>query len=425
MPWATMASMAAVIFAAPWLPSAANWVLHLASSFLAGDSGASRPGNGYFHGFYSTACLLPSIWAANLSYTSCAESPGFFPLTVSICMSALFISGSMAMWKNKSKSIPLSTIVLIIAALYAAMVMHYSYVAFKMTALAWPLMALILASGIYQLASAIAKKSMPVAVITVIILFVPQMVLSANLSRDFYSRVVEKDISTFRSIKEIESIVGVKPILYALPTRDPFLWGLLFLRHSVFDPTIFKNPFFRDAYRPEAIKSDTKADFVLTESSGDLSCQGHREVWRRGPYVLWIRDKMQSVAFVSTIQHPNGLDYEVGGGLAIWLGGVAAKVEIWSDTAVEAFLSIYLSPGPSLPETTMRTIIASQGKWSKSFKMSNPSIFQLPINLISGISQVNISVKEIPSVALLPNGDPRPLMVRLSAPSICSHPGTQ
>jgi len=419
IPWAAMAATAALIFTAPWLPGAAHLVLHLAASLLAEGSGFARPGNGYFQSFSDSACLLPSVWAIDLPYYTCAEFPSFFPLTVSILLSSVFIIGTIATWKDNQKSISLTAIILIGAALLSAFAIRYGYIAFKMIALAWPLMALLLASGVYQLVSAIASKSKSLAVVTVIIFFIPQVVLSANLSRDFYSRVVVKDISVFRSVKEIEPIVGERPILYALPTGDAFLWGLLFLRHSAFDSMILKNPFFNAAYRPENKRIETKADFILTESWVDLSCLNHREIWRHGPYVLWVRDKTQPVAFVSAIQHPNGLDREQGS-LAIWLGGIAAKIEIWSDTATDAFLSADLAPGPSRPETTTRTVITSQAKWSQSVVISNSTTYRQLVHLVNGISHAEIGVEEPPSLTVLPSGDPRPLMVRLSDPRLCN-----
>jgi hypothetical protein len=414
--WSALAALAAVSFAAPWLPGAFIFVIHLGDYLIQTRGSNVRLGSGYFQAFTDAACVVQSLWALYPPDKIRADAGrGLTTIATACLMSALLFLGVFATRnKQEARMIVLATLALLGFATISALVLNYGYIAFKFVAMAWPLMAILLAAAIYMVASSIRIRG--VAIAASVVLVVPELAFSMSLSRNFYSRLVVDDIGYYRSIKEIEPLVRDKPILY-LTNGDPFLWGLLFLRHSNFDPMIFQQPFFHAA-RTSTAHSAAKAEFILTDSWNDISCQGHQKLWRHGPYILWARDQTKFVAYVNGIENPNGMDREADG-LSAWLGGEAARITMWSDATTDALLDFRVAPGPSLPQSPIRTLTASQEGRSKLFVISEPVEYRLPVALKAGISELRLAVAEAPTLTVLPNGDPRPLMVRLTTPRIC------
>jgi hypothetical protein len=75
-------------------------------------------------------------------------------------------------------------------------------------------------------------------------------------------------------------------------------------------------------------------------------------------------------------------------------------------------LSFEAAPGPSRPETPRRTLVVRAGPRELSrIEIEGPTRVAVPLVIDGGREVLTLSTPDTPSVAVLANGDTRPLLV--------------
>lgn len=128
-------------------------------------------------------------------------------------------------------------------------------------------------------------------------------------------------------------------------------------------------------------------------------------------------DKSSSPSLLA-ISNPNGLEWSQDGKPFIWIGGQETTLWIASWAEGTAFLSGQWIPGPSLLETSDRTLEAfGPNNFSAKFLIQSATV-GLPIPLHRGINAFRLRAAEKPTITSLPGGDTRPLIIGLWNPHV-------
>jgi hypothetical protein len=131
--------------------------------------------------------------------------------------------------------------------------------------------------------------------------------------------------------------------------------------------------------------------------------------WTAGAYTLWT-PKGDDWAVIVALTNPIKMATPLG--TFFWMGG-SESTDLTVLTARAGILELKgkFSPGPSLPETSERTVeIQAEDHFVGRFVVG-PSTKGLPVPVSAGVTRIKLRVLEAATVAQLPNGDKRPLLL--------------
>ncbi len=115
-----------------------------------------------------------------------------------------------------------------------------------------------------------------------------------------------------------------------------------------------------------------------------------------------------------SIQNPNGLESN-SSGVFFLMGGKQTKFRVYSPREGVIVLKAEFTLGPSLPERNARTVeLIPESPREPILVEITASTKQIRIPVVRGMNDIEMRVVDTPSVALLPNGDPRPLLLGVS-----------
>jgi hypothetical protein len=100
-------------------------------------------------------------------------------------------------------------------------------------------------------------------------------------------------------------------------------------------------------------------------------------------------------------------------------------ITFWAPAGREASLTFDATAGPSLPETLHRrlTIVTSSGH-RRRLEFDKKGTVAFPFVTAGGQEVLTLSTPDAPTVAVLPNGDVRPLLVRVMNLTVSFRPAT-
>jgi hypothetical protein len=117
-----------------------------------------------------------------------------------------------------------------------------------------------------------------------------------------------------------------------------------------------------------------------------------------------------SLVVIERIDSPNG--HETWG---TWLGTKPITITFWAPAGREASLTFDAGAGPSLPERLRRRLtIASSSGQGRQLEFDKTGTIAFPFVTAGGQEVLTLSTPDSPTVAVLPNGDIRPLLVRVT-----------
>ena len=155
--------------------------------------------------------------------------------------------------------------------------------------------------------------------------------------------------------------------------------------------------------------------YVLTDmGSGPdqiVGTSSPSQVWSRGSYSLWDFTGGDWV-IIADVQNLNGIERTEGGEHFFWVGQGDTMIKVRSTRRGIVILGGYFNPGPSLPETYVRRLLIStdQGyEREEVFTGEGDGFISVPV--AEGTTQIVLHPLDKPTVAQLPNGDTRPLLL--------------
>lgn len=400
--WTGAAAGATLVLAAPWLPHALLFLRGQWMMLTLPDS--ERPGSGFFLALLDPQCRLPAVFGFYNPYEPCAEMNPHLTIAAAALTALAVIGAVLAARRQAVGPLLLATVALIASGLWFVLGAHYGYGGFKMLTLATPFAAALVAT-------AAPRGWLAPALCVVLALVLAPIELKRSAG---FERMVEpKLIDRYREIAGDEGPVDIRA------HGDLLLWSLFFLRSNPAAQTMFDLPMLARAKGAARPASAEQPAFLLTNAYDDIGCDGAR--LRRGSvtYRLWQLNGAP-VHLIGAIAARNGEeihDYERW----LWLDHSDATIEIESSDEASVVLMAEATAGPSKPETGKRSLEYSSGT-TGIITFDNETTLRIPLALHRGTTTLTLRALDRPTIAALPNGDPRSLMIRLRRFRVCENP---
>jgi hypothetical protein len=131
--------------------------------------------------------------------------------------------------------------------------------------------------------------------------------------------------------------------------------------------------------------------------------------------VLWrLAAARGEQGFVEDIENENGPERASDGHAFFWLGAGGATIHLVVGRATLAHLTAELLPGPSLPETDRRSVrITARPSYNEVILTQGETKVDVLIPMAPGPADIHIQPLDRATLARLPNGDTRPLVVQV------------
>jgi len=117
--------------------------------------------------------------------------------------------------------------------------------------------------------------------------------------------------------------------------------------------------------------------------------------------------------YIISLNNQNGLEHAADGSSLFWMGQGTTTLKILSPRKMIVRIEMALSPGPSVPETPSRRLrVEVPGAFVKTVTISSYPKFEILLPIDQGITNFNLTPLDQASLAKLPNGDTRPLLLQ-------------
>jgi hypothetical protein len=329
----------------------------------------------------------------------------------------LILSGSGFLLLIKNRIWGLVSVQIMLSALvaYFIQVQDYSYGAYKLIMLLWWLVSYTMILAVQWLQArtsdrfiaVLSQGSYLLAIITVAYVNIAQWIrFDRNLDNPI--------IKPYKELLSISPSITNSPVGIAVSDPLANTWAMYYLRESTtyfFSYQNFPNqphvlPFM---FRSKKVDpSDIK--YLLTDRKGFRPIAAQK-VWHNSLYSLW---KIEDPPFFrAEISNPNGIEI-IEKNDFYWLDNQKTLIEIQSSFAGIISIVGDFTMGPSLPEKAERNLSVTSiinGEY-QSFDMTislGQNTIEIPIS--TGSNKIELSVLDEPTVYLLPNGDPRVLLL--------------
>lgn len=157
--------------------------------------------------------------------------------------------------------------------------------------------------------------------------------------------------------------------------------------------------------------------YVLTDHQTIMPYKQTTLVWTGERYKLW-HIETKNWAFIVDIKNPNGVE-SWNNRTGLWLGQEKTSLGVISSRRGNAVLSAEFSPGPSLPGSQERhlAIKTDKGYQTQQTIFGVGSHF-IDIPLVAGRNQIDLISLDKPTLSVMPNGDPRRMLVGMRDPEL-------
>ncbi len=127
---------------------------------------------------------------------------------------------------------------------------------------------------------------------------------------------------------------------------------------------------------------------------------------------------LKGMALVEHVDSPNQLEP-----WGTWLGTRPITVSVLADPGSALTLTFEAAPGPSRPETPRRTLVLQAGTRPLGrFEIDGQTRIAVPFVTAGSRETLTLSTPDLPTLAMTPNGDTRPLLVSIRDLKITPRP---
>jgi hypothetical protein len=291
-----------------------------------------------------------------------------------------------------------------------------TFVDLKITQWAYPLVAVLEVAGAHWLTRRLVARRPILRAVLTTTACLSLLVLSAPGRRRDCQEIVQRmhflmdSNDPFRELRElrrklderrVRSVLVVNPSGALVP--GGFAPFMLYPRH-----------FYHQSCRwwPRCDVGDIDLPAALPDDVIELmiglpACEPTGERW---PCGLWRLEP--SAPVVRHFRGRNGLERWQNGEMFYWLDTEPAQLEIWSPHGGVVHLSFNAVPGPSMPAAMPRHFRAG-GPNGQVLEMliEGTTAVSLPLEFHAGTNHVELSCLDEPTIAPLPGGDPRTLLL--------------
>jgi hypothetical protein len=415
------AALAAVVAGALLLPKVGGLSAWMGAQYQAsqGDSSGIRPGEFLFSGLLEPRFQPAAFWGLGGEHR--VKWGHSLRQAIGAGLSVLLVAGLLAMFQKRRWGLTLATLLLGLGAGYFIVAQRYSYGAYKLILLDWWCLAGCLVCGAELLVTRPRWLGLRLGAAALALSLAVGLVAQGRhpraTGRYCASPNQNRRMADFRSLRNVKRALGDRPLLVAVDEWVAHEWAVYYLRDQPIHLANYRSylaaeglaPVMSRARRPAL--EEVEGILIDSNSEGWRGGPGWRLAWAGGPYQLWKVDAGQW-ALLSDVRNANGLE-RVNDHPFFWMGQGETVLEVVAGSAGEVTLSGRFAAGPSVIGTKERRLEVRSGSTRCNLTVRDETPLNLTISVPAGKSTITLLALDRPTVAVLPNGDRRPLVLGL------------
>jgi hypothetical protein len=395
------------------------WVIRSQFGAVVGSQEV-RPGEGLFRDLLVPRYYLLAYWGlgsfwdpvvigSDLTKKIWYYGESAFALVLSI----LAMGGIVEILRQRDWALVLTIIFLCIGSLTMVFYFSYSYGAYKFILFNWWGMCFAVIYGSKLLVMRLRVRWFNWEKALFLGLFVFFLFLSPKVVAFYVKMSPYSSILPFKQVEKINELISNGAVLVAVDNDITNEWAVYFLRETPIYISEYKSymsypnvlPYMERAKRVEF--ADIR--YMLTDNIETSVFPQAEMMWSGGAYRLW---KLANSWIVNSgIYNPNGIE-NWEGDRGFWLGKGDARIDFISSKNGQVMIEGQFIRGPSLPDKASREMLIfnAQGyQTSVAIIEDGRQTLSLPVSI--GKNAIFLRCLDKPTLALLPNGDTRPLLL--------------
>jgi hypothetical protein len=424
-----VAAFVFLLLAGPHLPSSIRFVRGQAAAIFRQTTQASpRPGETLFGGLMIPKYRPSAFWSLGGEY----KTPALFgsQTAVAFLLFILLAIGIARLLRSRDFGILSALTFPLIAAPVWIFVQAYDYGAYKMILMGWWAVVLCLVEatalfrrpGIHWTVLAASSVALCFAIPTVTLARSVTLALNARDETKVQVafdpvRVAPRSMEQFRSLEEVQRIVGQEPVGIFVEDWEALEWATYFLRNAHTRLGVLAgylaSPEGRDSlssspYPWEGIR------YILSDGEDPgpvVEAQSWTLVWRVGSFRLWDTSG-SSWAIVTDVENPNGVD-RVSEKPILWLGGGTTRLQVIAKGHTCLGVTGTMVPGPQVSRPDGRTLLVHSAIGPPSIVTMTAGTNRFVTLLPPGPSEIDLTPQDPPDRPI-GNSDTRSLITGLA-----------
>jgi hypothetical protein len=418
-------ALAAVTAVALLAPGAAPlWRYFRKQLSASGAPAGVRPGGLFADGLVSRSWDLTGWWAFGGEHGRAPDGPG--PWACALLLTALLVVGVLRLARHGGRGEALALAMMAASLAYFLGLQRYGYPGYKILSVsAWLVGRGLVEGGAGVLAAAHARRAgggraawRATATTALVALgCVGGLVVSErHRFRLFFPEAFFREQPSLGSLARLRSAAAGQPAVDLLLGRpfDDYV-SLPWIYYALKDTAL--RPYHS---APLQVPGGTVWPSATSSPPGFLAPAGDvvrgRRLFETREYALV---DLPSSVIVQGLDSPNGLE-----AWGTWLGTQPISVSLMAGPALSVALTFEAAPGPSRPESARRRLVLqSGGREVARAEIDRRMRVALPFVTRGGRETITLSTPDPPTVAVLPNGDTRPLLVAIGTLVIAAPSG--
>jgi hypothetical protein len=424
--------LAAVVFlllAGPHLPATIRFFQRQATVALQPSGGSFRPGESYFKGLLIQKYRPSAFWSLGGE----SQVPTLFrsQTAVAFLLFILLAIGIARLLRSHDFGILAALTFPLIAAPVFIFAEAYDYGAYKMILIGWWAVVLCLVEATDSFRRPGIHWRVVTGVSVAVCFAIPAVTLARSVTLVLNAREAAKvqvaydevktglrSMQQFRSVEEIQRIVGPEPVGIVVKDWEALEWATYFLRNAHTRLGVFTgylgSPHLRSSLDSSSRYPWNGIRYILSDAEDPgpvVDARSGTLVWRAGAFNLWDTSG-SSWAIVTGIDNPNGLEH-VGAKPFMWLGGGTTRFQVIAQGQTCLGLAGTMLPGPSVSRPNGRTMLIHSAIGPSSTITMTAGTNRFIVSLPAGRSEIDLTPQDRPDRPT-GNSDPRTLIAGLA-----------
>jgi hypothetical protein len=424
--------LAAIVFLlllGPHLRSTIHYFSHEAGTVFQPGRGSLRPGETLFKGLLIPKYRLSAFW----SLGSERQLPSLFPsqTAVAILLFMLLAAGIARLLRSRDFGILAALTLPLIAAPVLMFADAYDYGAFKMILIGWWALVLCLVEAANSFQQPGLRWRLLTGLSLAVCFAIPTVTLARSATLSWNARdaakvqvafdpvgIAPRRMEQFRSVEEIQAIVGQEPVGIFVEDWEALEWATYFLRNAHTRLGVFAGYLSAPRVRRQLESSPypwERIRYILSDFDDRgpvVEARSWTLVWRAGAFRLW--DTGGSPwAIVTGVENPSGA------------GTTRLQVVAQHRTCLD--VAGTMVPGPQVSGPDARTLLIHSAIGPPSTITMTAGANRFVVPLPAGASEIELTPQDRPE---LPAGgsSSRPRIAGLAdlrthvVPNVCTSP---
>jgi hypothetical protein len=364
--------------------------------------GTSMIGDTIFPGL-KTSAFLPASFALGEEFPGVALRRADLILAAVLVFLLVF---GLIRWQRRNRPFIAAFFILLALALWQGILKHYSYGLYKVLTIGSIVAIPAIFAGLAEICHRFFPKNQTLASTCLGCVLVGMSCIAMAQNFQFTPKRVTFRLEPYSDLRSLPSITHHEPLSLMCDSDLDQKWALIYLRDQPQDQRFERITI----YHPElgtlinaARRSPEPARYYLVN--------------RKMPGAIWSNAKFWLVPFsnnfapIIALQSQNEVS-EIDGAAFVWLSDKPSSFVIDSPNDGLALLwAKDVRMGPSRPNDSVRTVLIRTAAGTTEQRVDHA--FCALLDLKKGLNRVGIWCAEQPTIKILPNGDPRALMLGL------------